>query len=327
MNAPHFPISAVLPVYNCRERLERHLRSVVTWAPMVAELIVVDSGSTDGTLELAREILTPFGARFIQHPPGLYQSWNAGIARAKSLWSYISTVEDPITPAGLTHLLEVAARHDADVVISPPEMMNHDGSEPVSDKMPSNRLAEAFLISGLTDRILSRAETIANLCGFLPHGLLGSSASNLYLTSFLQQYPFPTDFGHCGDTAWGVAIAPVAKVAFTPCSCARFYCQTTFRPEDPECQRTRYQKLAAASRQALEKSAATVPECAVMLGWFDSTENSTRTLWDWLAREKVFQVELEAMKLKYEGGILAYLQRMVRDELSRILDRLRQRKP
>ncbi len=327
MNAARLPISAVLPVYNCRERLERHLRSVVIWAPMVTELIVVDSGSTDGTLELAREVLTPFGAIFIQHPPGLYQSWNAGIASTKSQWCYISTVEDPITPDGLTHLRQVATRHDADVVISPPEMRNHDGSEPVSDKMPSNRLAEAFLISGLTDRMLSSAETIANLCGFLPHGLLGSSASNLYRTSFLKQYPFPTDFGHCGDTAWGVTVAPVAKVAFTPRSCARFYCQTTFRPEDPECQRARYLKLAAASRQALAKAAATIPECAVMLGWFDSTENSTRTLWDWLVREKVFQEQLEAMKLKYEGGILAYLRRMVCDELSRILDRLRQRKP
>jgi len=81
-------------------------------------------------------------------------------------------------------------------------MMNHDGSAPVDDKMPSNRLAEAFISGGLFDKPLNRAETIVNLCGFLPHGLLGSSASNHYRTAFLQKHPFPTDFGHCGDTAW-----------------------------------------------------------------------------------------------------------------------------
>lgn len=309
------PISAIIPVYNCRERLERHLQSVVAWAPTVSELIVVDSGSTDGTLELAEEILKPFGAKILQHPPGLYQSWNAGIAAASATWCYISTVEDPITTEGLTHLLEVAERHRADVVISPPEMRNHDGSAPVGQKMPSNRLAEAFLQSGLSDRMLTRAETIANLCGFLPHGLLGSSASNLYRTSFLHQHPFPVTFGHCGDTAWGVTVAPVAKVAFTPVSCARFYCQTNFRPEDPERQRDRHRRLAGAARHALESSAANDPECAVMMGWFDSTDHSMQTLWNWLAEQHSRQVHLQA---KYEGGIFQYLKRAARDEWKKL---------
>lgn len=305
------PISAVIPVYNCRERLERHLWSVTIWADSVQEIIVVDSGSTDGTLELAQEVLTSFGARFIHNPPGLYQSWNAGIAAATAPWCYISTVEDPITPEGLAHLLEVTRHHDPDVVISPPMMRNHDGSAPVEEKMPSNRLAEAFHTCALADRLLSRAETITNLCGFLPHGLLGSSASNLYRTSLLQKHPFPTDFGHCGDTAWGVTVAPFAKVAFTPVSCARFYCQTNFCVEDPERQHKRHRQLAEAARKALEASAPNDPECAVMLGWFESTDHSMRTLWDWLAEQHTYQLHLQA---KYEGGILQYLWRSLRDE-------------
>lgn len=310
-----FPISTIIPVYNCRERLERHLKSVVAWADQVSELIVVDSGSTDGTLELAEEILKPFGAKILQHPPGLYQSWNAGIAVASSTWCYISTVEDPITMEGLTHLLEVASKHDADVVISPPEMRNHDGSAPVEEKMPSNRLAEAFLQSGLSDRMLSRAETIAHLCGFLPHGLLGSSASNLYRTSFLQNHPFPINFGHCGDTAWGVTVAPVARVAFTPRSCARFYCQTNFRPEDPVRQNERFLQLTQAARNALKEASMHDLECAVMLGWFDSMNHSVGTIWNWLAQLWVYNIHLQG---KYEGGILQYLKRAIRDEWKKL---------
>jgi hypothetical protein len=312
----NLPLSAIIPVYNCRERLERHLQSVVAWAPSVGDLIVVDSGSTDGTLELAERILKPFGAKILQHPPGLYQSWNAGIASASATWCYISTVEDPISPAGLAHLLEVAGRHQADVVISPPEMRNDDGSAPVGQKMPSNRLAEAFLQCDHSNRMLNRAETIANLCGFLPHGLMGSSASNLYRTSFLQKHPFPVTFGHCGDTAWGVTVAPFAKVAFTPVSCARFYCQTNFRPEDPERQRDRHCQLALAARRALEKAAANDSECAVMLGWFDSTDHSMRTLWNWLAEQHSHQIHLQA---KYEGGIFQYLKRAAQDEWRKLL--------
>jgi len=312
------PISAVLPVYNCRERLERHLLSVAAWAPSVQEIIVVDSGSTDGTLELAKEILTPLGARFIHNPPGLYQSWNAGIAAATAPWCYISTVEDPITPEGLSHLLEVVERHDGDLVISPPEMRNDDGSKPVEEKMPSNRLAEAFISGGLSDRFLSRAETIANLCGFLPHGLLGSSASNLYRTSFLQANPFPTDFGHCGDTAWGATVAPLAKVAFTPVSCAKFYCQTEHAPRSREQQRDISHRLSALAIESLKIPSITNPDLIPILGWLENHTFYSEGLWKLLAEHQAYQ---DHLKSKYEGGIFQYLKRALRDEWKKMYSR------
>jgi len=315
MCAQRFPISVVLPVYNCRERLERHLRSVLTWANSVQEIIVVDSGSSDGTLELAKEVLSPFGAIFIQHPPGLYQSWNAGIAAATFPWCYISTVEDPITPEGISHLLEVATRHDSDVTISPPEMRNHDGSEPVQDKMPSNRLAEAFLQGGLSDRMLNRSETVANLCGFLPHGLLGSSASNLYRTSFLKKHPFPTDFGHCGDTAWGAMVAPVANVAFTPLACARFYCQTEYTPRSREQQRELAHRLSNLAIKSLNTAANANPELASLKGWLENHSFYSGGLWELLAKHQTYQEHLQA---KYSGGIRQYLKRAIQDEVKRL---------
>jgi glycosyltransferase involved in cell wall biosynthesis len=312
----YFPISAILPIYNCRERLQRHLRSVVTWAPSVHEIIVVDSGSTDGTLELVQEVLTPAGARFIHNPPGLYQSWNAGIAAATSPWCYISTVEDPITPEGLTHLLEVATQLDADVTISPPEMRNHNGSKPVDEKMPSNRLAEAFISAGLAARLLSRAETVANLCSFLPHGLLGSSASNLYRTTFLQQHPFPTDFCHCGDTAWGAIVAPFAQVAFTPTPCARFYCQTEHTSRSREQQRELARKLSNLAIKSLDTAAESNPELASLRGWLHNHSFYSGGLWELLAEHQAYQEHLQA---KYDGGILQYFKRAVQDEWKKLL--------
>jgi len=317
------PISAVLPIFNCRERLARHLESVKIWAPKVEEIIVVDSGSSDGSLELAHQALSGFRARFLHNPPGLYQSWNAGISSASAEWCYISTVEDPITPKGLAHLLETGRRCEADAVISPPEMRSGDGSEPVDQKMPSNLLAESFRKAGLESRLLERSETIALLCGMLPHGLLGSSASNLYRTAFLQAQPFPVDVGHCGDSAWGVNVAPFAKVAFTPKKCARFYCQTRFRAENPRVQFDRHRQLAAKALAALEAETARHPEMATMLGWFRATDHSSSTLWNWLAEQDDYLRHLEA---KYQGGILAYLQRAFRDEWKKLFKKTAGRK-
>jgi hypothetical protein len=309
------PISAVLPIFNCRERLARHLESVKSWAPLVEEIIVVDSGSSDGSLELVRESLSGCRSRFIHNPPGLYNSWNAGIAAANSTWCYISTVEDPITTEGLAHLLETARQYESDAVISPPEMRSEDGSKPVDQKMPSNLVAESFRSSGLTSRLLERSESIALLCGLFPHGLLGSSASNLYRTSFLQAHPFPTDVGHCGDTAWGATVAPFAKVAFTARECARFYCQTRFREENPRVQLDRHRQLASKAIAALEAETARSPEAAAMLGWFRATDQSTSTLWNWLAEQDDYHRHLEA---KYQGGILSYLRRAIRDEWQKL---------
>ena len=305
------PISAVLPIFNCRERLARHLESVKTWASQVEEIIVVDSGSRDGSLELAQEALNGCRTRFLHNPPGLYQSWNAGIGAATGPWCYISTVEDPITPEGLKHLLQVARAYEPDAVVSPPEMRSEDGSKPVDQKMPSNLLAEAFHSAVIEDRLLSRSETIALLCGMLPHGLLGSSASNLYRTGFLQAHPFPTGVGHCGDSAWGASVAPFIKVAFTSRECARFYCQTRFRAENPRIQFERHRQLAAMALQALQAETKSSPELAAMLGWFRATDQSTSTLWNWLAEQDDYLRHLEA---KYEGGIFSYLKRAACDE-------------
>lgn len=313
------PISAVLPIYNCKERLERHLRSVVVWAPLVKEIIVVDSGSTDGTLELALDVLTSFGALFIHNPPGLYQSWNAGIAAATSPWCYISTVEDPISPKGLTHLLEIGDRYQADIVISPPDMMDEDGTLPTDVKMPGNYLSTAFKSLGSDARLLTRLETIMTLLGLFPHGLLGSSASNLYRTSLLQENPFPIDLGHCGDTAFGAIVAPFANVAFTPVQCAKFLNQTKFRDEMPSSQLHRHHKLEALARSAIAHSLSsgkiTPSEAAFIIGWFESYSASMSTLWNWLNESHLMHLHLQK---KYEGGIFNYLKCMIQDEFQKL---------
>jgi len=315
MSDQQLPISAVLPIYNCRERLERHLRSVVTWASKVREIIVVDSGSTDGTLEMAQEILTPFGANFIHNPPGLYQSWNAGITAATSPWCYISTVEDPISLEGLSHLLDIASLHDSDVVISPPEMMNHDGTAPVEEKMPSNRLADAFTNCDHKERVLNRFESMVFCIGFLPSTLLGSSASNLYKSSFMKGYPFPSGFGSAGDSAWAAHVAGFAKIAFTPQKVARFYKQTVFKPMSRAEQLKRQIAFFDHAAKGLESSELDPTEQGIISGWLSNQRFHSLELWQLLVNHERYQRDLESNQC---GGLASHLYKTA----SRFLDKL-----
>ena len=124
------------------------------WVHEAQEVVVVDSFSKDGTLELAKSGLRHPNLRILQHPPGLYQSWNHGIQHIKAEYCYISTVGDSITLAGLRHLAQVIETHRCDVVVSKPDFIDVQGQPirpsrwPVDDLVHSLRLAQPAVLKG-----------------------------------------------------------------------------------------------------------------------------------------------------------------------------------
>jgi hypothetical protein len=163
---------------------------------------VVDSFSTDGTYERLQAELGRPNALCLQHPPGLYQSWNFGIGRLQSGFCYISTVGESITREGLEHLVEVMTRQRCDVAVSAPRFIDLEGRPmralrwPVEDMVRSIPVREPVVLEGAALLLFT----------LLHYGnaILGSSASNLYRTRTLQQRPFPTDYGTAGDGGWGL---------------------------------------------------------------------------------------------------------------------------
>src|SRR5262249_47190131 len=73
----------------------------------------------------------------------------------------------------------------------------------------------------------------------LPESLLGSSASNLYLAATLQRFPFHTDAGHAGDTAWAIRNALRTTMAVTPDVFSRF----VIHPNANQMDDARFQRL------------------------------------------------------------------------------------
>lgn len=193
--------------------LPRHLESMKEWLPLVEERVVVDSESNDGTIEFLKKHLGPQSARFFTHPPGLYQSWNFGIAQCTGKYIYLSTVGDSITRTGLQCLVDTAEAFDCDVVISPPRIVDEQGREvirrwPIFDLIKALRPASPVTLNG--------PDTLLFALISLHQSILGSSASNLYRTDCLKRAPFPTDFGRGGDVAWGLRYAAETKLGIVP---------------------------------------------------------------------------------------------------------------
>jgi len=207
-------LSVILPTYNCRPLMKRHLAAMARWADLAEEIIVVDSRSDDGTLEFIRANLSHPKLRIIERDRGLYESWNEGIATSHGDWIYISTAGDTIERDHLLHLLALGERASADVVISPPRFVDEAGDPHPDLGWPPAKVVAA---SGSTLPFTLTPEA-AFVLAFIhcPSAILGSSASNLYLGKHLRSRPFPVDFSGAGDSVWILRHAASSRICFTP---------------------------------------------------------------------------------------------------------------
>jgi hypothetical protein len=188
---------------------------------MVHEFIWVITISQDGSHEIAREAARELGGQILEVPRGLYQAWNSGIARATGEFIYISTVGDTITPEGLNALSICIHKNQADVVFSPPLIFP---STKTNLKHCLHWTVFSFekVLNQFSGICIPKEKAILMQILSGASGLLGSCASCLFRTSFLQSRLFPTEYHHYGDTAWTYQHLPEANLAFYPHPVARF---------------------------------------------------------------------------------------------------------
>ncbi len=172
---------------------------LLPWLDLVREIVVVDSYSSDGSAEFLRDELRHPGLRILQHPPGIYASWNAGIGELQADYFIMSTTGDTMQREGVEALLRCAGEGDCDVVLSKPVFVDMEGKThsrhwPVDDILAGLGKGQSRIFSGLEALLYAMAQPNS--------ALLGSSASNLYRTEFFRERPFPLDWGVSGDAGW-----------------------------------------------------------------------------------------------------------------------------
>lgn len=298
-------LALVVPTRNNQRDIQAHLGSLEALRLQGAELVFVDSESSDGTAEAIRSFQSRFGGQFINQPPGLYAAWNAGVQAASRKWISFATVGDRQFVEGFQHLLEVACTDAVDAVLSPPLMRS--GTKPISDEWPIHQLTRLQP----APRWWTQEESTRWLCGCLPGTVLGSAASNLYRRDFLLAHPFPTHFGHEGDVAWGIEVANHIRLAITPRSCAEFQVHERSNPLGAREQAERFNQLVQLATNRLEKKPLIKAE--LELRWARE-----KMFWKWILElEKAAETTVEQSRyiqfLEHENQTL----RQERDTLSK----------
>lgn len=182
--------------------------------------VVVDSFSNDGTVDYLREHLRHLRVNFVSHPPGLYASWNHGIAQVTAPLTYIATVGDTITRAGIETLVQAANALACDVVVSKPDFVAPEGSALPDIPWPVDDIIATLGIAA--PRRLHKLEALVFAAVHVNGALTGSCASCVYRTATLRQFPFPPEFGTVGDGAWGVMHAAEIAWGVVPGRCSIF---------------------------------------------------------------------------------------------------------
>jgi glycosyltransferase involved in cell wall biosynthesis len=116
---PSVAVSLVVPVRNEEGSLPALLDSIRRQTHQPVEVIIVDGGSTDGTLRVARELAdTCEGLRVIEGveaTPG--RGRNIGIGAARTQWVALTDAGISLEPAWLENLIKVARADEAVSVV------------------------------------------------------------------------------------------------------------------------------------------------------------------------------------------------------------------
>ena len=129
--AEHFAnVSVVMPAYNNADSVGRALASVAFQTFKPAEVIVVDDGSTDATIEAVRAMAPAMnGIRlrlFHQRNSGAGAARNRAIAAATATWLAFLDADDEWLPAKVEHSLTVT--EEKGLLMSPHNLFGVDKS-------------------------------------------------------------------------------------------------------------------------------------------------------------------------------------------------------
>lgn len=141
-------VTFIVAVFNGRSTLQRCIDSVARQTSGSKELIVIDGGSTDGSVEVIKANQCAIRDWVSEPDRGIYHAWNKGLRRAHGEWICFLGADDYLHDSTVLerishHLIDAPAQHR--IVYGQVAMVDRDGVEVIRLGMPWNNARKLFI--------------------------------------------------------------------------------------------------------------------------------------------------------------------------------------
>ncbi len=185
-------VSVIIPLYNKERIVERSVRSVLTQTFQDFELIIVDDGSTDGSMDVVKGIHDDRIVLISQENGGPGKARNTGVSHAKGDWIVFLDADDELFPETLERLYDVTNKHaDVDIV---------DGAY-------VERVGKKTFLHARKDRKINN-----NFKSFFYKDIFPSTGHSLFHRNLLVRYPYDTSLRRYEDVNLIVRLLKDAKI-------------------------------------------------------------------------------------------------------------------
>lgn len=174
-------LSVIIPVYNVEEYLRACLDSLLVDVPSGVEIILVDDGSTDESLEICKEYIRyPFVRLLQQENKGLSGARNTGIVAAKGEWLAFVDSDDMVRNDYFSTLLKAIENGpETDVIIFRLKMFEEEVQ--ASKDLVTGYKTEKY-------RTINKKEAMATLLGTT---YLNMAQNKVYKKNLFETIKYP----------------------------------------------------------------------------------------------------------------------------------------
>jgi len=120
-------VSIITAVYNGEKYLEQTIQSVLKQSYENIEYIIIDGGSTDGTLDIIKKYEDKISYWISEKDRGVYEAMNKGLLVAKGDYIAILNADDYYTANAISLSIEKIIKTDSDYSIANVEYVNSKG--------------------------------------------------------------------------------------------------------------------------------------------------------------------------------------------------------
>ena len=184
-------LSLIIPVFNASKTLALCLESCVEQTYANFEIIVIDGGSTDGSVDIIRSFAPQLSYWVSERDGGIYDAWNKGLGHASGEWLAFFGADDAwSSPDSITQLMNVARFPAVNLVTARLRKLAHGA-------IPNRVFGEPWSMQRMRTHM-----TVAH--AGMPH----------HRSLFDRHGKFDTGYRIAGDYDFLLRVAPDVRAAF-----------------------------------------------------------------------------------------------------------------